>query len=156
MNSKQKLTLLFTFPVIFALVLCGCKSEFRVAKVIDGDTIELTNGKRVRYIGIDTPERYPPRGPQYYGEEAKEANRMLVEGKKVRLEWDVIKRDKYGRLLAYVFVDTIFVNAELLRFGHAKVYFIPPNVRYRTLFAKLEAEACSTQQGLWATTSNDR
>lgn len=140
---KLKFLLLFLF-------LLGCERELKVKRVIDGDTIELANGERVRYIGIDTPEIYPPRGPEYYSKEAKEANRTLVEGKRVRLEFDVENRDKYGRLLAYVFVDTIFVNAELLRLGYAKVYFVPPNVRYRALFIKLETEARSAGRGLWA------
>lgn len=139
-----------TIIVILLLILCGCDRDLRVAKVIDGDTIELVNGERVRYIGIDTPETYPPRGPEYYGEEAKEANRKLVEGKRVKLELDVDKRDRYGRLLAYVFVDTLFVNAKLLKDGYAKTYFIPPNVRYRALFIKLETEARTAGRGLWA------
>jgi micrococcal nuclease len=121
-----------------------------VEKVIDGDTIVLKNGERVRYLGIDAPEtRFSPFGAEYYGEEAKKRNRELVEGRRVRLEFDVEKRDKYGRLLAYVFVDSIFVNALLLREGYAKLHFIPPNNRYLDLFIKLEKEAKLTNQGLW-------
>jgi micrococcal nuclease len=120
-------------------------------RVIDGDTIVLVNGEKIRYLGIDTPEtRFSPRGPQYYADEATAANRRLVEGKNVRLEFDVERRDIYGRLLAYVFVDTIFVNAELVRGGYAKTLFFRPNNRYRALLSKLERESREAGLGMWA------
>ncbi|GAG19155.1 unnamed protein product, partial [marine sediment metagenome] len=87
-----------------------------VTRVIDGDTIEIQGGERVRYIGIDTPETVHPLEPvEYFGQEATEKNRELVEGKRVRLEKDVEDRDEYGRLLQYVWLDDIMVNAELVR-----------------------------------------
>ncbi|MDD4879863.1 MAG: thermonuclease family protein, partial [Candidatus Omnitrophica bacterium] len=88
----------------------GRTEELRVARVIDGDTVVLEDGRHVRYIGMDTPER----GKPYYGE-AKKENERLVKGKTVKLEYDVGKADKYGRTLAYVYVDNIFVNAELVK-----------------------------------------
>lgn len=108
---------------------CGVGVEyFTVARVIDGDTIVLADGTRVRYIGIDTPER----GEVGY-KEATEANRKLVEDKKVRLEYDVNRTDRYGRTLAYVYVNGTFVNAWLLENGLAEVMTIKPNVKYKAL-----------------------
>ena len=86
-----------------------------VAQVVDGDTIELTNGRKVRYIGINTPERDQP----YYAE-ATAVNRQLVQGKNVQLELDVETFDRYGRTLAYVWVDGVMVNLEIVRQGYAK------------------------------------
>jgi micrococcal nuclease len=126
------------------------KDLYRVERVIDGDTIKLSSGERVRYIGIDTPETKHPKKPvQYFGKEAYEANKKLVEGKKVRLEFDVQKRDRYGRLLAYVYVDDVFVNAWLVKNGFAYSYTYPPNIKYQELFVKLQKEARENKRGLW-------
>ncbi len=83
------------------------------------------------------------------GQEAYEANRKLVEGKKVRLEFDVEKRDKYGRLLAYVYVDDTFVNAWLVENGFAQVSTYPPNMKYTKYFWKLQKKAVEEHKGLW-------
>ena len=101
-----------------------------VTKVTDGDTIKLSDGTKVRYIGIGTPETKHPKKPvQFFGKEASEANKKLVEGKKVRLEYDVQKTDKYKRTLAYVYLeDGTFVNAWLVENGYARVSTYPPNV----------------------------
>ena len=127
-------------------------SEAVVRRVVDGDTVQLVGGERVRYIGIDTPELHHPRKPvQHYAREAMEFNRRLVEGKKVRLEWDVERRDRYKRLLAYVFLeDGTFVNGELLRQGYAHLLTIPPNVKYVDRFVRLQREARENGRGLWA------
>ncbi|MCX5751240.1 MAG: thermonuclease family protein [Candidatus Saganbacteria bacterium] len=123
---------------------------YTVSRVVDGDTIQLFSGEKVRYIGIDTPETKHPKKPvQYFGKEAYEANKKLVAGKKVRLEFDVQKRDKYGRLLAYVYVGDIFVNAWLVENGFAQVMTIPPNVKYQELFLKLQKQARENNRGLW-------
>jgi len=123
---------------------------YLVSRVIDGDTIKLANGERVRYIGIDTPETKHPKKPvQYFGKEAYEANKKLVEGKKVKLEFDVQKRDKYGRLLAYVYVDKIHVNAWLVENGYAYAVTYPPNVKYQELFLGLQKAARKDNRGLW-------
>jgi len=115
-----------------------------VTKVIDGDTIEIEGGVKVRYIGIDTPEI----GEPYYLE-ATEANRQLVEGKRIRLEKDVEDKDEYGRLLRYVWVAEIMVNAELVRLGYAYSYSYPPNLKYQARFLQLEREAREQKRGLW-------
>lgn len=145
-----------------SFLLFGCvgnsalDKEYRVEKVIDGDTVELDNGQAVRYIGIDTPETRKREGekwvyaPDAYAEEAKEFNRRLVEGKPVRLEFDVQKKDKYGRLLAYCFAEDTFVNARLLEEGYALLYTLPPNIRYADMLVKKQEEARKNNRGLWA------
>ncbi len=128
----------------------------QVLRVVDGDTIQLSNGEWVRYIGVDAPELRRKVGtrwvedPQPGAVEAYELNRRLVEGKRVRLEWDVEQRDRFHRLLAYVFVGDLFVNAELVKAGYATVFTYPPNVRYHELFLDLQEEARNEHRGLWA------
>lgn len=127
------------------------KSEiFRVTRVIDGDTVEIEGGERVRYIGIDTPETVDPRQPiQCFGVEASKKNKELVEGKTVRLEKDVTDRDKYGRLLRYVWVDDLFVNLELVKQGFATSYSYPPDIKHQAEFLAAEREAREAGRGLW-------
>jgi micrococcal nuclease len=119
-----------------------------VTQIIDGDTIIIEGGYHVRYIGIDTPEIYPK--TEAFGIEAQEANRRLVEGKQVRLERDFSERDRYGRLLRYVYVDDIFVNAELVRQGLAEVKAYPPDIKYQDYLEEMEAEARNEERGMWA------
>ncbi|MGE5582361.1 MAG: thermonuclease family protein [Bacillota bacterium] len=124
--------------------------EYTVTRVIDGDTIELEQLGKVRYIGVNTPElHHPIKGVEPYGFEAAIANKKLVLGKKVKLEYDVGRRDKYGRILAYVYVGSIFVNAYLVQAGFAQIMTIPPNVKYATLFRQLQREAQAANRGLW-------
>lgn len=137
--------------ILFSLLLSGCISPPETAKVtqvIDGDTIIIEGNYRVRYIGIDTPEVYPK--VEDYGIEAWEANRRLVGGKEVRLERDVTEKDKYGRLLRYVYVGDVFVNAELVRWGLAEAKAYPPDIKYQDYLEKLEAEARLAGRGMWA------
>jgi micrococcal nuclease len=123
-----------------------------VVAVVDGDSIHVrVEGRieKIRYIGVNTPEvRHPTKGEEPGGREAAAVNRRLVEGKQVRLELDVQRRDQYGRLLAYVWVDALMVNAELVRQGYAQVMTVPPNVRYQTLFVALQREARAARRGL--------
>jgi len=146
-----KLFISFLFFLLMAPVLLS-QDYYEVSKVIDGHTIELENGGMVRLIGIDTPETVHPSKPvEYYGKEASDFTRMMVEGKQVKLELDVQKRDKYNRLLAYVYLkDGTFLNAELVKEGYAKVSTYPPNVKYADLFTKLQKEARENNRGLWA------
>jgi micrococcal nuclease len=124
--------------------------EYQVTQVVDGDTIKVETLGKVRYIGMNTPEtHHPTKGVEPYGPEACLANRKLVEGKRVRLQMDMQQRDKYGRLLAYVYVGSIFVNAYLVEIGYAQVMTIPPNVKYQELFVKLQREARESNRGLW-------
>ncbi len=127
----------------------------QVVRIIRGDTIEVCcvfgDRVKVRYIGVDTPEtHHPMRGVEPYGMEAAEANRKLVDGKTVRLEFDVQQFDKYGRTLAYVYLeDGTFVNAWLVEHGYAMVMTVPPNVKYQDLFLRLQREAREAGRGLW-------
>ncbi len=121
-----------------------------VVHVVDGDTIDVRIGpstQRVRYIGMNAPEPNQPGG-----REATEANRGLVGGQTVRLELDVQEQDRYRRLLAYVYVGDMLVNAELVAQGYAQVMTIPPNVRHQDLFVRLQREARLLQLGLWRDT----
>jgi len=136
-----------------------------VQRAVDGDTLKLANGERVRLIGIDTPEmhesnklyRDAQRSSQgvetikRLGRRAYEFTRSLVEGKLVRLEFDVEKHDKYGRTLAYVYLkdDGTFVNAKIVEEGYASLMSIPPNVKHADLFLKLYREARENRRGLW-------
>ena len=128
--------------------------EGTVTRIIDGDTIHVrVDGRveKVRYIGVNTPEiHHPRRGEEPGGRAAAEINRHLVSGRRVRLELDAQARDRYGRLLAYVWVADTMVNAELVRRGFAQVMTIPPNVRHQSLFVKLQREAREAHRGLWA------
>jgi len=116
-----------------------------IAAVVDGDTIELTDGRRVRYIGINTPERNQP-----YYKEATDANRQLVEGRKVQLEVDVETFDQYGRTLAYIWVDGVMANFEIVNRGFANVFTVPPNVKYEAELRQAERDAREAGRGLWA------
>jgi micrococcal nuclease len=122
----------------------------KVVAVLDGDTIVITGGQKVRYVGLNTPEtHHPDKLPEYCGQEAFEANRRLVAGQTVRLEFDDRRRDKYGRLLAYVYVDNLFVNAELIRQGYAQVSTYKENQRYHEEFERLQQKAIVARRGLW-------
>jgi micrococcal nuclease len=131
-------------------------AEGLVLKVVDGDTIHvLVSGRRekVRYIGVDTPEtKHPTKGVQCYGRAASAFNERLGGGERVRLVRDVEARDRYGRLLAYVYRarDGLFVNAELARLGYAQPLAIAPDVRHAARFASLAREARRTGRGLWS------
>ena len=156
-----------------------------VKRVIDGDTFLLSNGEKIRLTGIDTPESHSNqkaiRDSQrsgkdigaitQQGKEAAQFVRKLAEGKRVRIEYDVQKRDRYGRLLVYAYdIDTlqenpqiqlpkgivvsanreIFLNGSIIGSGYAVPMTIPPNVRHAELFKKLYSEARSQRRGLWA------
>lgn len=123
---------------------------FLVARVVDGDTIELDNGQKVRYIGVDTPETKHPKKPvQCFGVEAYKKNIELVAGKRVRLEKDVSETDKYGRLLRYAYVGDTFVNLELAKQGYAYAATFPPDVKYQNIFRQAQTEAREAGRGLW-------
>ena len=124
---------------------------YLVSRVVDGDTIELENREKVRYIGMNTPETVDPRRPvQCFGHEASAKNKALVEGKQVTLVPDVEDRDKYHRLLRYVYLeDGTFVNLELVKEGYATVYTFPPNVAHVSEFKTAEKSAREAQLGLW-------
>ena len=131
----------------------AARLEGTVVRVVDGDTIHVKVGERVekvRYIGVNTPEvHHPTKGEEPGGREAACVNRDLVAGRQVRLELDAQTHDRYGRVLAYVWVDGAMINAELVRLGYAQVMTIPPNVRHQALFRRLQREAREAERGLW-------
>jgi micrococcal nuclease len=153
--------------VLVAAVLAGrLASEHRerspegvraqVTRIVDGDTIHVDLGgtdETVRYIGIDTPESVKPDTPvQCFAKQASAANQRLLSGDDdIKLVFDAERRDRYGRLLAYVYRadDGTFVNAALVRDGYARTLTVPPNVRYAKRFAQLQTEAREADRGLW-------
>jgi micrococcal nuclease len=134
----------------------GATLSGRVVRVVDGDTIRVALAgrvERVRYIGIDTPESVKPGTPvQCYAHRAAAENARLVGGRRVRLVLDVEARDRFGRLLAYVYRagDGLFANAALVRGGYARTLTIPPNVRFAARFRALAARARREHRGLWS------
>ncbi len=144
---------LLLLALLVAPAAPGEAIEGTVVRVVDGDTIHVKLWERVekvRYIGVNTPEtHHPTRGEEPGGREAAEMNRRLVAGQRVRLELDVRARDRHGRLLAYVWVGDLMVNAELVRLGYAQVMTVPPNVKHQELFVKLQREARDAGRGLW-------
>jgi micrococcal nuclease len=135
-----------------AAAAAGGPVAARVLEVVDGDTIDVSlaaETEPVRYIGIDTPESNPDLPYECFGDEADRLNRELVGGREVRLEFDDERRDQYGRLLAYVYVGDLFVNAEIVRRGYARTLTIEPNTDHADLFARLQQEAGNAGRGLW-------
>jgi micrococcal nuclease len=134
----------------------GQKSVGKVIRVVDGDTIHvMVNGRdeTVRYIGVDTPESVKPGTPvECFAKRASAFNHRLVGGEKVRLVRDTEARDRYGRLLAYVYRvrDKRFINASLVRRGYAVPLTIPPDVAHAEQFKKLAATARRAGRGLWS------
>ncbi|WP_053227607.1 thermonuclease family protein [Solirubrobacter soli] len=142
---------------LIALLLAGCggtASTARVERVVDGDTIVVRidgRSERVRYIGVDTPESVKPGVPvQCFAKAAAAANRRLVLGRTVRLEYDAEARDRYGRLLAYVWRGDVLVNAELVRLGYGKPLEIAPNLVHAAELRRLASTARRSRLGLWS------
>ena len=152
-RSARLLALLLVLLALAGTALPQPGLEGAVVRVVDGDTIEVQLGERlerIRYIGVNTPEvHHPTKGEEPGGRAAAAVNAQLVGGRHVRLELDAQPRDRYGRLLAYVWVDATMVNAELVRRGVAQVMTVPPNVRYQALFLELQREARDAGRGLW-------
>ena len=131
----------------------GIQSEtaITVTRVVDGDTVVISTGETLRYIGIDTPETVKPGTPvECYGKEASAKNKELVLGKTVTLERDISETDKYGRLLRYIYVGDTFVNDYLVRNGYANASTYPPDVKYSVRFKEAEKEARENKRGLWS------
>ena len=129
----------------------------RVVRVVDGDTVKVSLGDRrpvtVRYIGVDSPESVKPGAPvECYGPLASKFNDRLVTGRRVRLRVGRERTDRFGRMLAYVYlVDDphTFVNAELVRRGYARTLEIPPNTDFADRFDRLQRLAREQRRGLW-------
>lgn len=139
----------------FVTLGCGPASDTlvqtgRVVRIMDGDTIVVAGVGTVRYLGIDTPELHHPEKPvERFAARAAATNRSLVLGRQVRLQTDREPRDAYGRLLAYVYVGPVMVNAEMVRRGMAETFAFAPNTRHRQMFDRLEREARAAGRGQW-------
>lgn len=132
-------------------------TEATVERVIDGDTIVLSTGQHVRYIGVDTPEtKHPSKPVQCFGREASARNKELVEGKKILMEKDVSETDRYKRLLRYIYLpnpeasgEALFVNEYLVEQGYAQVISYPPDVKYHDMLLAAQRTAQDENRGLW-------
>lgn len=153
---------LLIFTLFFQPLQASSDSLYaEVTEIIDGDTIRVKikdHTETVRYLLIDTPElHHPTRGEEELGAIAMMANREIVEDRRVTLETDVLKRDRYGRLLAYVWIDTdkgqVMVNEELVIRGFAMPMTIPPNVKYDNRISSAFMKARKNEKGLWARAS---
>lgn len=121
-----------------------------VIRVVDGDTIVLDGNEKVRLIGVDTTESVHPSKPvEYFSKEASEFTRSMVEGKRVRLEYDWQRTDKYGRTLAYIYLEGgTFVNLEIVRQGYGHAYTKYP-FKHMEEFRQAERQARENNRGLW-------
>lgn len=154
---KSKLFLLFTF--VFSLLNAQLKENtfYQVSKITDGDTfyVKTENSEKfkIRLIGIDAPESYNVGlkvRKEYFGKESKIYVTNLLKNKKVKLTFDVQKTDRYGRILAYVYLENgIFLNQHLLANGYAVVATFPPNVKFVEVFTQAEKSARNKKLGLW-------
>lgn len=153
-QSLDRMLALLTQPVPkpapFPTPLPSPGTRVRVERVVDGDTIVITGGWKVRYIGMDTPELHLPGGhPEPFAREATQANETLVGGQVVTLRKDKSETDRYGRLLRFVYVNGMHVNAELVKMGLAYALSVPPDTSQATEFEGLEAEARKKRKGMW-------
>jgi len=147
MKRKQWLFL----ALVLSICLLAVGQTWRTCvRVVDGDTIVLDGQETIRLIGVDTPETKDPRKPvEAFGQEAYEFTKGLVEGKKVRLEYDQERIDKYGRTLAYVYLDDgTFVNAQIILQGYGHAYTAFP-FKYMENFRGYERMARERGLGLW-------
>ena len=140
--------------VLFSLLLTGYSSaqtRYMVKWVNDGDTVVLTNGMRVRYIGIDAPEiDHENQKAQPYGYQARSFNKKHVLSRKITLEFDRERHDRYGRLLAYIFLaDGSFLNERMLEQGLAFYLHHRPNLAYDKRLLKAQQKAMKAHNGLW-------
>jgi micrococcal nuclease len=135
---------------VFFLLSTSRAEIYKVKRVIDGDTLLLTNGERVRLIGVDTPEtKHPQRTVEYFGREAYLFTKQMVDGKEARFEFERRKRDRYKRLPAYVYLlDGTFLNAEIIKQGYGFAYTRFP-FKYMEEFRRYEREARENRKGMW-------
>lgn len=137
---------ILTQPNISTTTVKNLPTKEKVKRVIDGDTIELANGQIVRFVGVNAPNNGEP-----FEEEATEANAKLVQGKTVELVYDAYTSDRFGRVLAYPFVDGKNVVVELARMGYVKVtiYEDRRKLKYQDELLKAQEEAKKSKRGIW-------
>ena len=157
LKTQHFLHLLFFILVSISHLAAQTSGKwYQVSKVVDGDTFWIINAKgeneKIRLIGVDAPEsrKTGKKDIGFYGKESKAYLEQILTGRKVRLEYDVSKYDRYKRTLAYVYLENgTFLNAHLIKNGYASVMTVPPNVKYADLFVKLQKEAREKKRGLW-------
>lgn len=152
---KIKAIIIASFLMIFIIFYFASNDQssnsvMTVKRVIDGDTVEMANGDRVRLLGIDSPEK----GQMFYDESIDELRKL--EGKSVSLERDVSDRDKYGRYLRYVYLGDYFVNVELVKNGFASVFIMHPNNRHQSKLLDAESTAREYGRGIWKSSDSMR
>lgn len=127
------------------------REKVKVSYVFDGDTIELTDKRRIRYIGINTPELNTKLKltPDCFATNAAEINKQLVQNQEIEMEKDQSEKDVYGRYLRYVWIDDVFINDFLVRQGFAKIENIPPDTKYAVDLKNAQTEAKKDKRGLW-------
>lgn len=139
------------YKIILCLLLLVLASQslpaeqLVVKKVSSGERVKLSSGEKIRYIGVDAPA-----DGDFFFEECRQANKNLVGGKQITIEYDVRRKDGNGNLLGYVYAGDAFVNAQLLKNGFGIVYITPPNQKYADLFISLQKEARKNRRGIWA------
>jgi micrococcal nuclease len=148
---KKPIYILVLLYTLFFPSFLAAQDTVSVKYVIDGDTVILRSGEKVRYIGIDAPEiNHENQTAEPLGFSALSYNKKLIESRRLRLEYDQEKHDHYGRQLAYVFLEgNTFVNLELLRSGLAIYLHKPPNLKYADSLLKAQQEAMSAEKGVW-------
>ena len=159
MTSKKHLSSLVLSVLLIAVVFSLAADEPRVTVrwVADGDTIILDDGRHLRYIGMDTPEvAHENQDAEPMGNEARTINRRLVQGWRLRLEFDREKKDRHGRQLAYVYRnDGLFINAELLRQGYAHFLYSFPNIGKAPILLAAQRQAMEAGRGIWRSVKKD-
>jgi len=153
-KTMQKYFLYFLLILLSVFLFSGNAfvQEWNEVKwVSDGDTIVIRDGRHVRYIGINAPEiAHDYHKAEAFGYAAKKFNQSLLRSKKVRLEFDQEKYDRYGRLLAYVFLlDGTFINKKMIEKGYAYALSRSPNVKYHRVLLQTQRDAMSSKQGMW-------
>ncbi len=160
MTNMPILKQIALFIVIFSSILSvsmAFGSDWSYVKYVnDGDTIVLKDGRKIRYIGINAPEiSHDGNKSELMGNESRAFNVTLVNNKKIRLEFDQERTDKYGRILAYIFLeDGTFVNKKLIQNGFAYVLYKKPNLKYNKEFLASQLIAMTAGKGIWNTISN--
>jgi micrococcal nuclease len=168
-NRRSRISFILTFFILLTLALpLQAYEKAKVLSIVDGDTLKVIYHNRkesIRLIGIDTPESIPNRKAKKdaqrtksdieaitsQGREAKSFVKGLVKpGNLLKIEFDVRTRDKYGRLLAYLYLSSgKMLNEEIVKAGYAQLMTIPPNLKYRERFSMAYREARENHRGLW-------
>lgn len=161
--QKHSSPVLFKSLLLLPILIAACAHSVTVTRAVDGDTLALSNGKKIRLIGVDTPESFdnaklardskatgqPSSEMQRLGKQSTEYTQSLVAGKRVRLEYGRERKDKYGRTLAYVFLtDGKMLNREIIRQGFGCFYGRFP-FSYKQDFKAVQNEAKANKRGLW-------